>query len=139
MKEKITKLETQLVEEKRRNEDLQFNVDEATFCGEELNVSKQKLGSQWTAVIFTRKTFNRIYIHTYIQSSKNHDLTGATDKTSPKLRGCFFRLSYHCYHRWALKSLVFFCTLNYRCVQRNNLSNCTQQKKWHCSQAFKAT
>ncbi|XP_058815206.1 restin homolog isoform X4 [Topomyia yanbarensis] len=37
LKEKITKLEGQLVEEKRRCEDLQFNVDEVTFCGDELN------------------------------------------------------------------------------------------------------
>ncbi|XP_053694329.1 restin homolog isoform X3 [Sabethes cyaneus] len=37
LKDKITQLESHLGEEKRRNEDLQFSVDEATFCEEELN------------------------------------------------------------------------------------------------------
>ncbi|XP_062547632.1 restin homolog isoform X5 [Armigeres subalbatus] len=41
LKDKLTRLETQLTEEKRRNEDLQFNVDEVTFCGEELNLKIQ--------------------------------------------------------------------------------------------------
>ncbi|XP_052893979.1 restin homolog isoform X1 [Anopheles moucheti] len=37
LKEKVTLLEKSLSDEKRRNEDLQFSVDEATFCSEELN------------------------------------------------------------------------------------------------------
>ncbi|XP_055548764.1 restin homolog isoform X3 [Wyeomyia smithii] len=56
MKEKITKLENQLVEEKRRNEDLQFSVDEATFCGEELNVSRQPTES--SRQFWSNKTSN---------------------------------------------------------------------------------
>lgn len=38
----MTLLEKSLADEKRRNEDLQFSVDEATFCGEELNVSVER-------------------------------------------------------------------------------------------------
>ncbi|XP_055635874.1 restin homolog isoform X3 [Toxorhynchites rutilus septentrionalis] len=41
LKEKIAKLEAQLSEEKRRNEDLQFSVDEVTFCGDELSGKTQ--------------------------------------------------------------------------------------------------
>ncbi|XP_049547705.1 restin homolog isoform X2 [Anopheles darlingi] len=41
LKEKVASLEKKLTEEKRRNEDLQFSVDEVTFCGEELNVQTQ--------------------------------------------------------------------------------------------------
>uniref|UniRef100_A0A182F4N7 CAP-Gly domain-containing protein n=1 Tax=Anopheles albimanus TaxID=7167 RepID=A0A182F4N7_ANOAL len=41
LKEKVASLEKKLTEEKRRNEDLQFSVDEVTFCGEELNAQTQ--------------------------------------------------------------------------------------------------
>ncbi|XP_058451101.1 restin homolog isoform X3 [Malaya genurostris] len=43
LKEKIIKLEGQLTEEKRRCEDLQFSVDEVTFCGDELNYPQGKI------------------------------------------------------------------------------------------------
>lgn len=39
LKDKIATLEQQLVNEQRKTEDLQFIIDEATFCGDELNVS----------------------------------------------------------------------------------------------------
>lgn len=39
MKEKVATLEKQLVEEQRKTEDLQFSLDEATFCSDELSVS----------------------------------------------------------------------------------------------------
>uniref|UniRef100_A0AAG5DSE9 CAP-Gly domain-containing protein n=1 Tax=Anopheles atroparvus TaxID=41427 RepID=A0AAG5DSE9_ANOAO len=41
LKEKVALLEKSLADEKRRNEDLQFSVDEVTFCGEELNAQTQ--------------------------------------------------------------------------------------------------
>lgn len=39
LKEKIATIEKQLVNEQRKTEDLQFSIDEATFCSDELNVS----------------------------------------------------------------------------------------------------
>lgn len=39
LKEKIAAIEKQLVNEQRKTEDLQFSIDEATFCSDELNVS----------------------------------------------------------------------------------------------------
>lgn len=42
-KEKIHLLERQLDEERKKTEDLQFSVDEATVNGEELNVSSKVL------------------------------------------------------------------------------------------------
>lgn len=35
LKEKVSLLEKQLVEEQQRSEDLQFSIDEATICGED--------------------------------------------------------------------------------------------------------
>ncbi|XP_055713416.1 restin homolog isoform X4 [Phlebotomus papatasi] len=43
LKQKIGDLEGRLKEEQRKNEDLQFTVDEAQFCGDELSVKKIKV------------------------------------------------------------------------------------------------
>ncbi|XP_059609568.1 restin homolog isoform X3 [Phlebotomus argentipes] len=43
LKQKIVELEGRLKDEQRRNEDLQFSVDEAQFCGDELSVKRIKL------------------------------------------------------------------------------------------------
>ncbi|XP_035794101.1 restin homolog isoform X3 [Anopheles albimanus] len=54
LKEKVASLEKKLTEEKRRNEDLQFSVDEVTFCGEELNGKIQNSVNAQTQVFKER-------------------------------------------------------------------------------------
>lgn len=38
MKARIVQLESQLVDERKKSEELQFSIDEAQFCGDEMNV-----------------------------------------------------------------------------------------------------
>lgn len=38
LKDQIVKLEKRLITESKRTEDLQASIEEATFCGDELNV-----------------------------------------------------------------------------------------------------
>lgn len=40
LKEKVEALERRLAAEQSKAEDLQFSIDEATFCGDELTVSE---------------------------------------------------------------------------------------------------
>lgn len=38
LKSRILKLESQLGDERKKSEELQFSIDEAQFCGDEMNV-----------------------------------------------------------------------------------------------------
>ncbi|XP_073825057.1 cytoplasmic linker protein 190 isoform X7 [Musca autumnalis] len=55
LKTRIALLERQLTEERKKAEDLQFSIDEATFCGDELNaqtqVYKEKIHELETKII----------------------------------------------------------------------------------------
>lgn len=38
LKARIVQLESQLFDERKKSEELQFSIDEAQFCGDEMNV-----------------------------------------------------------------------------------------------------
>lgn len=43
LKARIVQLESQLVDERKKSEELQFSIDEAQFCGDEMNVRARNI------------------------------------------------------------------------------------------------